>query len=124
MIEAEHGQGRARHSLLSPLSAYGVLLRCTPERREVSHPHAATTSASPVVPPTRIKTPSGGGRLAKFRTSLGPSRENSISLVPVYSAETRPIGKIGCDDCISSLDTVGTFTTGRSDADSPAGVTG
>ena len=30
----------------------------------------------------------------------------SISLVPVYSAETRPIGEIGCDDCIINLDTV------------------
>ena len=43
--------------------------------------------------------------------------ESSISLVPVYSAETNPIGKIGCNDCIGSLDTVDTFTTGRSDAD-------
>ena len=33
-------------------------------------------------------------------------RENSISVVPVYSAEMRPIGKIGCDACIGSLDTV------------------
>ena len=48
-------------------------------------------------------------------------RDNSISLVPVYSAETRPIGKIGCDDGIGILDTVDTFTIGRSDADSPAG---
>ena len=44
-------------------------------------------------------------------------RDNSISLVPVYSAETRPIGKIGCDDYISSLDIVDAFTIGRSDAD-------
>ena len=51
------------------------------------------------------------------------NRAHSISLVPVYSAETRPIGKIGCDDRISSLDTVDTFTIGQSDADSPAGVT-
>ena len=48
-------------------------------------------------------------------------RDNSISLVPVYSAEPRPIGKIGCADCISSLDTVDTFTIGRSIANSPAG---
>ena len=47
---------------------------------------------------------------------------NLITLVPVYSAETRPIEKIGCDDCISSLDIVDTFTIGRSDADGPAGV--
>ena len=33
-------------------------------------------------------------------------RDISISLVPVYSAETRLIGEIGCDDCISNLDTV------------------
>ena len=33
-------------------------------------------------------------------------RDISISLVAVYSAETRPIGEIGCDDCISNLDTV------------------
>ena len=46
-------------------------------------------------------------------------RDNSISLVPVNSAETRPIR----DDGISSLDTVDAFTMGRSDADSPAGVT-
>ena len=51
-------------------------------------------------------------------------RDNSISLVPVYSAEMRPIGEIGCDDGISSLDTVDAFTIGRSDADSPAGMTG
>ena len=51
----------------------------------------------------------------------GSHRDNS--LVPAYSAETRPTGKIGCDDCISSLDTVDTFTIGGSDADSPAGVT-
>ena len=50
-------------------------------------------------------------------------RENLISLVPVYSAETRPIGEIGCDDGIGSLDTVDAFTMGRCDADSPAGVT-
>ena len=31
-------------------------------------------------------------------------RENLISLVSVNSAETRPIGKIGCNDCVSSLD--------------------
>ena len=49
-------------------------------------------------------------------------RDNSVSLVPFYSAETRPIGEIGCDDGISSLDTVDAFTIGRSDADSPAGV--
>ena len=48
-------------------------------------------------------------------------RDNSISLVPVYSAETRPIREIGCDDRISSPKT--TFTIGGSDADSPAGVT-
>ena len=50
--------------------------------------------------------------------------ENLILLVPVYSAETRPIGEIGCDDGISSLDigTVDTFTIGRSDADSPGGM--
>ena len=40
----------------------------------------------------------------------------------VYSAEPRPIGKIGCDDCIDCLDTVDTFTIGRSDADSPTGL--
>ena len=39
-------------------------------------------------------------------------RQNSISLVPVYSAETTPIGKKGWDDCIGSLDTVNTFTIG------------
>ena len=50
-------------------------------------------------------------------------RDNLISLVPVYSAETRPIGEIGCDDGIGSLDTVDAFTIGRSDADSPAWVT-
>ena len=33
-------------------------------------------------------------------------RDTSISLVPVYSAKTRPIGEIGCDDCISHLDIV------------------
>ena len=33
-------------------------------------------------------------------------RDNSIALVPVYSADTRPIGEIGCDDCIINLDTV------------------
>ena len=51
-------------------------------------------------------------------------RENSMSLVQVYSGETRPIGEIGCDDCISSLDTVDTFMIGRSDADSPGGMNG
>ena len=50
--------------------------------------------------------------------------ENSISLVRGYSAETRPVGKIGCDDDISCLDTVDTFTIRRCDADSPAGVRG
>ena len=49
-------------------------------------------------------------------------RDDSISSVPVYCAATRPIGEIGCDDGISSLDTVDTFTIGRSDADNPAGV--
>ena len=49
-------------------------------------------------------------------------RENSISLVPVYSAETRPIREIGCDDGISSVDTVDAFTIGRSDADRPVRV--
>ena len=44
-------------------------------------------------------------------------QENSISLVPVYNAETRPIGKIGRDDRISSLDTVDSFAIGGSDAD-------
>ena len=46
---------------------------------------------------------------------------NSISLVPVYSAETRPIEKIGCDDCLSSLDAVDTLIIGRFDADSRSG---
>ena len=52
-------------------------------------------------------------------------RDNLILLVPGYSAEPRPIGKIGCDNGISSLDTVDAFTVERSDADadSPAGVT-
>ena len=49
--------------------------------------------------------------------------DTSISLVPVYSAETRPIGEIGSDDGISNPDTVDTFRIGRSDANSPAGVT-
>ena len=49
-------------------------------------------------------------------------RDNLISLVLVYSAETKPIGEIGCADCISSLDTVDAFTIGPSDADSPEGV--
>jgi len=31
----------------------------------------------------------------------------------VYSARTRLIGRIGCDDCISSLDTVDHSTNGR-----------
>ena len=51
-------------------------------------------------------------------------RENYISLVPVYSAVTRPIGKIGCDgphQSVSSLDSVDNFTIGRSDADSLPG---
>ena len=50
-------------------------------------------------------------------------RDNSISLGPVYGAKTRPIGEIGCDDGISSLHTVDAFTIGRSNADTPAGVT-
>ena len=37
-----------------------------------------------------------------------------ISLVPVYSAGTRAIRKIGCDDCISSLDTVDSLDTEES----------
>ena len=49
-------------------------------------------------------------------------RHNLISLVRVYSAETKLIGAIGCDDGISSLDTVDAFTIGRSDADSPRRV--
>ena len=36
-------------------------------------------------------------------------REDTSLLVPVYSAETRPIGEIGCDECISSLETVDIF---------------
>jgi len=48
-------------------------------------------------------------------------RDNSISLVPVYCAETIPTGEIGCDDCISSLDTVDTLKSGRSDANSLPG---
>ena len=48
-------------------------------------------------------------------------RDVSISLVPVYSAETRPIGEIGCDDGISSLDTVDAFAIGRSNADTVTG---
>jgi len=48
-------------------------------------------------------------------------RENWISLVPVQSAETRPIGKIGCDEYIGSLDTEDTFTIGRADANSLPG---
>ena len=37
-------------------------------------------------------------------------RENSIWLAPVYSVETRPTGKIGCDHCISSLNTIDAFS--------------
>ena len=65
--------------------------------------------------------------MMKLYTMVSPSlcadchRENLISLVPVYGAETKPIGKIGCDDCISSLDTIDTFTIGWSDKDSPPG---
>ena len=51
-------------------------------------------------------------------------RDYSISLVPVYSAETRPIRGMVCDDGICSQDTVDAFTIGRFDADSPAGLTG
>ena len=50
-------------------------------------------------------------------------RDNSILLVPVNSADTRPIGEIGCHDGISSPDSVDAFTIGQPDADSPAGVT-
>ena len=50
-----------------------------------------------------------------------PHGENSVCLVPVYRTETRPIGKIGCDDCIGSLDAVDTFTIGRCDADTGTG---
>ena len=50
-------------------------------------------------------------------------QENLISFVPVYSAETRQIREMVCDDGICSLDTVDAFTIGRSDADSPAGLT-
>ena len=44
-------------------------------------------------------------------------RDNLIPSVPVYSAETRPIGEIGRDEGIGSLDTVETLTMGRCDAD-------
>ena len=53
-------------------------------------------------------------------------RDISISLVPVYSAETRLIGEIGCDDCISNLDTVDLLRSNDAhspDADSPVRVT-